>query len=344
MIDTSWLFIDGARVPPRAPRRSRSSIPTTAEVVTHVPRGLRPMSTVRSPPRGGLRELVGDARCDARRVPPQDLGRDSRARRGARGARGDRRRHAGLLRSLHARRSFPPRPSRTWPTTSSSSSSRHARAPCCSCASRSAWSAASRPGTTRCTRSPRRSHPRSPPAAPSSSSRARSRRCRLALAELLECVGLPAGVFNMVSGLGPVVGEALATHPTSTWSASPARCAAGTRVAELAAASVKRVTLELGGKSPNVVLDDTEDLQDVVDGAVSGVTYNAGQTCSALTRLIVPRARLAEVEAIARGAAEARASGIRRSTRRSSGRWSRAPSTTACASTSRSASRRARAW
>ena len=79
----------------------------------------------------------------------------------------------------------------------------------------------------------------------------------------------------------------------------------GTRVAELAAKSVKRVTLELGGKSPNVVLDDAEDLQTIVSGAVSGTTFNAGQTCSALTRLIVPRARLAEVEAIAKAAAEA---------------------------------------
>ena len=123
-------------------------------------------------------------------------------------------------------------------------------------------------------------------------------------AELVESVGLPAGVFNMVSGLGPVVGEALATHPDVDMVSFTGSVRGGTRVAELAAASVKRVTLELGGKSPNVVLDDTEDLQSVVDGAVSGVTFNAGQTCSALTRLIVPRARLAEVEEIARGAAE----------------------------------------
>jgi aldehyde dehydrogenase (NAD+) len=123
-------------------------------------------------------------------------------------------------------------------------------------------------------------------------------------AELVESVGLPAGVFNMVSGLGPVVGEALATHPDVDMVSFTGSVRGGTRVAELAAASVKRVTLELGGKSPNVVLDDTDDLQRVVDGAVSGVTYNAGQTCSALTRLIVPRARLAEVETIAREAAD----------------------------------------
>jgi acyl-CoA reductase-like NAD-dependent aldehyde dehydrogenase len=123
-------------------------------------------------------------------------------------------------------------------------------------------------------------------------------------AELVESVGLPAGVFNMVSGLGPVVGEALATHADVDMVSFTGSVRGGTRVAELAAASVKRVTLELGGKSPNVVLDDTDDLQRVVDGAVAGVTYNAGQTCSALTRLIVPRARLAEVETIAREAAD----------------------------------------
>jgi aldehyde dehydrogenase (NAD+) len=123
-------------------------------------------------------------------------------------------------------------------------------------------------------------------------------------AELVESIGLPPGVFNMVSGLGPLVGEALATHPDVDMVSFTGSVRGGTRVAELAAASVKRVTLELGGKSPNVVLDDAEDLAGVVSGAVSGVTFNAGQTCSALTRLIVPRARLAEVEEIARGAAE----------------------------------------
>jgi aldehyde dehydrogenase (NAD+) len=123
-------------------------------------------------------------------------------------------------------------------------------------------------------------------------------------AELIESVGLPPGVFNMVSGFGPLVGEALARHPDVDMVSFTGSVRGGTRVAELAAASVKRVTLELGGKSPNVVLDDAEDLQAIVSGAVSGVTFNAGQTCSALTRLIVPRARLAEIEEIARAAAE----------------------------------------
>jgi aldehyde dehydrogenase (NAD+) len=123
-------------------------------------------------------------------------------------------------------------------------------------------------------------------------------------AELVEAVGLPAGVFNMVSGLGPIVGEALARHPDVDMVSFTGSVRGGTRVAELAAATVKRVTLELGGKSPNIVLDDAVDLAAIVDGAVSGTTFNAGQTCSALTRLIVPRARLAEVEQLAKDAAE----------------------------------------
>jgi aldehyde dehydrogenase (NAD+) len=124
-------------------------------------------------------------------------------------------------------------------------------------------------------------------------------------AQLLDQVGLPAGVFNLISGSGPLVGEALASHPDVDMVSFTGSVRGGTRVAELAAASVKRVTLELGGKSPNVVLDDAGDLQTIVSGAVSDTTFNAGQTCSALTRLIVPRARLAEVEAIAKETAEA---------------------------------------
>jgi aldehyde dehydrogenase (NAD+) len=124
------------------------------------------------------------------------------------------------------------------------------------------------------------------------------------LAELIEAVGLPAGVFNMVSGLGPIVGEALARHPEVDMVSFTGSVRGGTRVAELAAATVKRVTLELGGKSPNIVLDDADDLPAIVAGAVSGAVFNAGQTCSALTRLIVPRARLAEVEQLAKDAAE----------------------------------------
>ena len=119
------------------------------------------------------------------------------------------------------------------------------------------------------------------------------------LGEILAEAGLPAGAFNLVSGLGPVVGEALARHPGVDMVSFTGSLRAGTRVAELAAAGVKRVTLELGGKSPNVVLDDAEDLPLIVQGAIRSAFLNSGQTCSALTRLIVPRQHLSEVERLA---------------------------------------------
>jgi aldehyde dehydrogenase (NAD+) len=119
------------------------------------------------------------------------------------------------------------------------------------------------------------------------------------LSEILAEAGLPAGAFNLVSGFGPVVGEALARHPGVDMVSFTGSLRAGTRVAELAAAGVKRVTLELGGKSPNVVLDDAEDLPLIVQGAIRSAFLNSGQTCSALTRLIVPRQHLPEVERLA---------------------------------------------
>ena len=124
------------------------------------------------------------------------------------------------------------------------------------------------------------------------------------LAELIDGLDFPAGVFNLVSGPGTSVGEALARHPEVDMVSFTGSVRGGTRVAELAAPTVKRVTLELGGKSANVVLDDADDLPGIVRSAVSGVTANAGQICSALTRLLVPRSRLAEVEKLAREAAE----------------------------------------
>ena len=119
------------------------------------------------------------------------------------------------------------------------------------------------------------------------------------LGEILAEAGLPAGVFNLVSGLGRVVGEELARHPAVDMVSFTGSVRAGTRVAELAASGVKRVTLELGGKSPNVVLDDAEDLRAIVQGAIRSAFLNSGQTCSALTRLIVPRQRLPEIERLA---------------------------------------------
>ena len=123
------------------------------------------------------------------------------------------------------------------------------------------------------------------------------------LAEVIDEVGLPAGVFNLVTGTGPVVGEALASHPEVDMISFTGSTRAGRRVSELAAQTVKRVSLELGGKSPNVILDDA-DLERAVKTGVGGAFLNSGQTCSALTRMLVPRSKLAEAEEIAVKAAE----------------------------------------
>jgi acyl-CoA reductase-like NAD-dependent aldehyde dehydrogenase len=123
------------------------------------------------------------------------------------------------------------------------------------------------------------------------------------LAEIMDEIGFPAGVFNLVTGLGPVVGEALAAHPDVDMVSFTGSTRAGRRVAELAAPSIKRVALELGGKSPNVLLDDA-DFPDAVKRGVAAAYANSGQTCSALTRMLVPRTRLAEVEDLARDVAE----------------------------------------
>ncbi len=123
------------------------------------------------------------------------------------------------------------------------------------------------------------------------------------LAEIIDEIGFPPGVFNLVTGVGPVVGEALAVHPDVDMISFTGSTRAGRRVAELASDSIKRVALELGGKSPNVLLDDA-DFETAVPAGVGAAYMNSGQTCSALTRMIVPRSRLAEVEELARTAAE----------------------------------------
>ena len=123
------------------------------------------------------------------------------------------------------------------------------------------------------------------------------------LAEIIDSVGLPPGVFNLVTGVGPVVGEALASHPGIDMISFTGSTRAGRRVSELAAQTVKRVALELGGKSPNIVLDDA-DLQKAITDGVAKCYLNSGQTCTALTRLLVPVSRLAEAEEIAKRVAE----------------------------------------
>ena len=117
------------------------------------------------------------------------------------------------------------------------------------------------------------------------------------LTEIIHAAGLPAGVFNLVNGLGPVVGEVLASHPEVDMVSFTGSTRAGKRVAELAAASVKRVTLELGGKSASVILPDA-DLAAAVKGTIGACLLNSGQTCSAHTRMLVPAKRYNEVKAL----------------------------------------------
>jgi aldehyde dehydrogenase (NAD+) len=128
------------------------------------------------------------------------------------------------------------------------------------------------------------------------------------LAEIFEEIGVPAGVFNLVTGFGPVVGEALAAHPDVDMVSFTGSTRAGRRVSEVASATVKRVALELGGKSANVILDDA-DLATAVPDGVGKCYFNSGQTCSALTRMLVPRHRLDEVEELARTTAESFSAG-----------------------------------
>ena len=120
------------------------------------------------------------------------------------------------------------------------------------------------------------------------------------LAEVVHEVGLPPGVFNLVTGTGPVVGEAIVSHPAVDMVSFTGSTRAGRRVAELAAQAPKRTSLELGGKSASVLLDDlsAEELGNAVAGSLTGCLINSGQTCSATTRLLVPRDRLAEVEGL----------------------------------------------
>jgi acyl-CoA reductase-like NAD-dependent aldehyde dehydrogenase len=125
----------------------------------------------------------------------------------------------------------------------------------------------------------------------------------LALAEVFDAAGLPAGVLNVVTGTGPVVGEAIVTHAGVDMVSFTGSTGAGRRVSELASRTVKPVTLELGGKSASVILEDA-DLARAVRAGVGSCFVNSGQMCSALTRMLVPRDRLGEAEELAVAAAE----------------------------------------
>ncbi|MCH8175689.1 MAG: aldehyde dehydrogenase family protein [Proteobacteria bacterium] len=123
------------------------------------------------------------------------------------------------------------------------------------------------------------------------------------LAEIIADSGLPAGVFNLVNGDGPTVGAAISAHPEIDVVSFTGSTRAGRAVAKAAADGIKRVTQELGGKSANIILDDAPDFAKAVSGGIIGCFGNSGQSCNAPTRMLVPKARLAEAMEIATAAA-----------------------------------------
>jgi aldehyde dehydrogenase (NAD+) len=125
----------------------------------------------------------------------------------------------------------------------------------------------------------------------------------LIFAEVLHEAGVPAGVFNLVNGLGQEVGAAMSGHPGIDMISFTGSTRAGIDVAQRAATTVKRVSQELGGKSPNVILEDA-DLQKAVGGGVAHVFNNSGQSCNAPTRMLVPQSKMDEVIAIAKAVAD----------------------------------------
>jgi aldehyde dehydrogenase (NAD+) len=122
-------------------------------------------------------------------------------------------------------------------------------------------------------------------------------------AEVLDEAGVPPGVFNLVNGDGPTVGEALSAHPGIDMMSFTGSTRAGIAVAKAAADTVKRVAQELGGKSANIVLQDA-DLQKAIPEGVMNMFSNSGQSCNAPSRMFVPRAKQDEVVAIAKATAE----------------------------------------
>ncbi|TQV78212.1 aldehyde dehydrogenase family protein [Exilibacterium tricleocarpae] len=125
----------------------------------------------------------------------------------------------------------------------------------------------------------------------------------IVFAEIIAAVGLPAGVFNLVQGTGVPVGEALVAHPRVDMVSFTGSTRAGTRIAALAAPSVKRVCLELGGKSPYIITEDA-DFAAAIDFGVRQVMINSGQSCDALTRMLLPASRYEEGVALAREVTE----------------------------------------
>jgi aldehyde dehydrogenase (NAD+) len=128
--------------------------------------------------------------------------------------------------------------------------------------------------------------------------------CTYLLFDAIHEVGLPPGVVNLVPGYGPTVGEAIASHPGVDMVSFTGSTRAGRRVAELGAQTIKKVALELGGKSANVILPDA-DLAKAVKAGVSNCYLNSGQTCTAWTRMLVHESQYDEAVEIARQTAEA---------------------------------------
>ncbi len=122
-------------------------------------------------------------------------------------------------------------------------------------------------------------------------------------AEIMHEAGVPAGVFNLVNGDGAVVGSALTEHPDIDMISFTGSTRAGKLVSKAAADTVKRVALELGGKSANIILDDA-DFEQAVKRSVRAMMTNSGQSCNAHTRMLIPQSRLAEAEAIAKKTAQ----------------------------------------
>jgi len=122
-------------------------------------------------------------------------------------------------------------------------------------------------------------------------------------AEIMHAAGVPAGVFNLVNGTGAEVGAAISSHPDIDMVSFTGSTRAGIEVAKAAAPTVKRVAQELGGKSPNIILEDA-DMASAVGGGVKHVMQNSGQSCNAPTRMLVPAGKMDAAIVIAREAAE----------------------------------------
>jgi aldehyde dehydrogenase (NAD+) len=125
----------------------------------------------------------------------------------------------------------------------------------------------------------------------------------LIFAEILDAAGVPKGVFNLINGLGAEVGTAMSAHPGIDMMSFTGSTRAGTDVVRRAAATVKRVTQELGGKSPNIILEDA-DFPKAISSGTTHCFNNAGQSCNAPTRMLVPQAKMRDAAAIAKAVAD----------------------------------------